>query len=140
MMLPWAASGFYLCMGAYGVLRAVRESANNLVYGAVIALLYSGGFYASYRSLAHGLHNRDPHSRFAFFSPGSAAKNAALLQKAASGEGVGAAPDAGAPMIERHEIGASEEDDMRAVDQLKAKPKQDPQLLKLQQKGEHIGE
>ena len=145
MALPWGASGFYLFLGIYGVMRAVRDSANNLAYGALIALLYSGGFYASYRSLAQGVLQHRAQGQAGLFSADGASRAAKLLHRITTGAsaGVGAADaqDAGPQeqIIERHEIGASEEDDMRAVEQLQNSHKKgNPRLLQLQQKANEV--
>jgi hypothetical protein len=134
--MPWAASGFFLFLGMYGVLRGVRDSASNVLTGVLVAVLYSGGFYGSYRAIADGvLQGKGLRgSGAALLSVGRAREASDALQKAASGQVQSA--DAGVKLQERHEIGASEKDDLRGVDELR---RRDPKLGELQKKMQALG-
>jgi hypothetical protein len=94
--------------------------------------LYSGGFYGSYRAVAYGVVEARGRGGLGF-SFARARKTSDMMQKVANGEVQSI--DAGMRVEERHEIGASEEDDMRAVDQLR---KRDPKIGELQQKVQEV--
>ena len=119
--LPWAASGFFMAGGVYGLMYAIRESASNLVYGVMIGLLFSGGFYGSYRTLLDGVHGiaaARARSGKAVAGLNGASDTMASLRAYAGGNTQPAA-DAGTPLEGRHEVGSSEAEDMRSIEQMK---------------------
>jgi serine/threonine protein kinase len=120
MALPWAASGFFMAGGVYGLMYAVRESASNLVYGAIIGILFSGGFYGSYRTMMDGVRGvAAARAERAAAGLPSAAGSLSSLRSLAAGNARPAGADAGTQQVEtRHEVGSSEEQDMHSIEQM----------------------
>jgi len=120
-ILPWGGSFFYLFLAIYGLARGVREVSSNALAGITLALLYTGGFFGSYRVLATTVLAKQPPS---------AAQDVRALRDRGRLADVGkladvtthdvAAADAGTGdgMFERAEVGASEQEDMRAIERM----------------------
>ncbi len=129
-ILPWASGGFYLAFGLYGMLRGVREAASSPIFGIVLTLLYSGGFFGSYRALAATVLARGGGRGVSAAAAGGVSAQAggglfSRLHRLASGEASGdvgqvATADAGAPetLTEKHHAGGSEAEDMQGIEEM----------------------
>jgi serine/threonine-protein kinase len=123
--LPWATSGFYFFLGIYGMMLGIRESANNMMFGVMLMLMYGAGFGGAYRALFDTVLQKKPHAeQGAAAAAGSAASSAAALHDYVTG--TAKLPEQNQqdePMQQQHEVGGSEEEDMRSIEQLKGSRK-----------------
>ena len=140
MGLPWGAGGFYLFLALYGLTKAVREASQGALRAVGMSVLYMGAFFGSYRVIATTV-MVDAKHRAAM--RGKLAAEVTGPDKTGLGGMLGAAkidlPDAGfaadEPMQERKEVGASEADDMAAIEQLgKSKQQKGKQMDDLHKK------
>jgi len=119
--LPWAGSAFYLFLAMYGLAMGLREASSRALYGVALALLHAGAFFGSYRVLATTvLVKKDRGSLMA--AGGGRANGHDSTDVAGIADHVAGdlKHDAGAAeaMVERNQVGASEAEDLRAIDQL----------------------
>jgi hypothetical protein len=119
-VLPWGCGAFYFSFGLYGLLRGVRDAASAPIYGVLIALIYSGGFVGSYRALAMTVLSKSRHGHAARGVIGVMGVGSVMGQLNKMATGGLKVTDAGTDekMIEQHQVGASESEDMRGVEQL----------------------
>jgi serine/threonine-protein kinase len=122
-LLPWAGSAFYLFLAMYGLMTGMREASTNALYALAIAVLYSGGFFGSYRVLATTvLLEKDKAAQMAEGGGGARGKGQGEADVGSIANYVAGdlEHDAGAAdeVVERNQVGASEADDMRGIDQL----------------------
>jgi eukaryotic-like serine/threonine-protein kinase len=126
--LPWASSFFYLFLAFYGLLRSARDAANNPTAALALAALYCCAFFGSYRVLAQTVFAKKRAAGALMASAGSPRSTASKLADMVRGAApVAEIPQADAgtdePMHERSEVGASEAEDMNAVEQLENRRK-----------------
>jgi serine/threonine protein kinase len=119
--LPWAGSAFYLFLAMYGLAMGLREASGRALYGVALALLHAGAFFGSYRVLATTvLVKKDRGSLMATGGGRANGRDSTDVAGIADYVAGDLKHDAGAAeeMVERNEVGASEADDLRAIDQL----------------------
>jgi disulfide bond formation protein DsbB len=135
--LPWATSGFYFFLGIYGLMLGMRESASNMLFGVMLMMMYGAGFGGAYRALLDTVLQKKPQVAQgvnAAAAAGNAASATEVLHDYVTGTAnVNANANANAkipdtkaqdaPMQQQHEIGGSEEEDMRSIEQLKGSRK-----------------
>jgi hypothetical protein len=125
LILPWASGGFYLFLTLYGLADSVTRAADQAWLALVMALLYSGGLFGSYRSVSYGIaaqRGASGRGHGLVLGPASAASMIVRLRAFASGKPMAAPGDAGVQLgseiEQQHERGASESDDLRGVERL----------------------
>ena len=124
--LPWATSGFYFFLGIYGMMLGMRETAGNMLYGVMLILMYGAGFGGAYRALLDTVLHKKPQVAHAADAAGNAASASELLHDYVTGTAKAKIPETKAqdePMQQQHEVGGSEEEDMRSIEQLKGSRK-----------------
>jgi len=132
IVLPWASSGFYGFLALYGLARALREAGQSPVRGIGMTLLYLGAFFGSYQILTTTVLTQARRQAMAKHAGGhELSTKEKLTELLAGGQREGQA-DAGVAelgevpeeltkekaMVQRKEVGASEADDMAAVNEL----------------------
>jgi hypothetical protein len=136
MALPWLASGFYAFLALYGIARALREAGQGILRSVGMTVLYLGAFFGSYQVLASTVLSKAEQASQRGKRTGIAAITGNLLHDGKDEAAAEALLDAGVaadkPMQQRGEVGASEADDMAAIEELsRGKQEKGKQLNKL---------
>jgi hypothetical protein len=139
--LPWGAGGFYVFLALYGLARAVREAGQGALRAIGMTMLYLTAFFGSYRVLATTVMVDAKHKAAMRAKLGKTALGGSVIPGGTGLDGVLAkgaptVPDAGItpdkPLEQRKEVGASEADDMAAINDLsEGKQKKGKQLTDL---------
>ncbi|MFI5309077.1 MAG: hypothetical protein ACHQ53_17105, partial [Polyangiales bacterium] len=116
--LPWGSGFFYLAFGLYGTARGVREAGASPVVGIVLALMYSGGFVGSYRALATTVLTKSARGARGVGAFSNFSASLAKLREIGHAKPQQSDGGVAAPMSERHEVGASEAEDMRHINEM----------------------
>jgi hypothetical protein len=113
--LPWACGGFYLALGLYGLMSTLRAAGASVIYAALLAVLSLGSLFGSYQALSSTVLEE-------------ARRKREVKDKNATGEVIeqlsdyatGSTPRPGTsePMGQRKEVGASEAEDLRAIEEM----------------------
>jgi hypothetical protein len=92
-----------------------------MLYGAALVLLYGAGFGGAYRSLSETVLYQRLHGHKSALEMGAAnaAGTAEALAKYTSGKVQAVDAGTAEPMVQQHEVGGSEEEDMKSIEQLR---------------------
>jgi serine/threonine-protein kinase len=126
--LPWGVSFLFFLFAFGGILRGVRSLPNHIVYGLLVLLASSGSLYGSYRAVfttvlagKHWSAARIVQSHTRQVSSPSRLDLDALKQQASDKTSMAKWQEEHQDvkaMEQRHEVGANEADDLKAVNEI----------------------